>query len=114
MSVDIRVVGAGIQWGVPQRLFGTNNPNLQGSSHYSPAGSYHRYAVSSDGQRFLVPQPAAAAPTSRGAPTRGGTLADALVAAVDLGRGLRGRGAAAVEANEIAVVLDWPRLLKPQ
>src|SRR5262249_19219230 len=57
-SVTLRVVGSAIQPGVPRPVFGINNPNLLGSSHYSPAASYFRYAVSPDGQRFLVAQPA--------------------------------------------------------
>jgi hypothetical protein len=117
MAVDIRVVGAGIQWGVPRTLFTTANPSLLGSSHYSADGSYQRYAVSADGQRFLIQQPAAAVPSNRGAPggrgvvARGGIFADALAGAIDSGSILRGgRGPApAAGANQIAVVLNWTR-----
>jgi len=108
MSISIRVVGAGIQWDAPQSLFSINNPNLIGSSHYSVLGSYHRFAVSADGQRFLIPQPAATAPSGRGG-ARGGMLADGVAVFVD-GRGANSGGPA---TTDIAIVLNWPRLLKP-
>jgi Tol biopolymer transport system component len=106
MSVALRVVGAAIQASDPQTILATNNPNLLNSSHYSPNFSYQRFAVSPDGQQFLIPQPAGS-PTSRG--TRGGAapFADALAATIDSNTGMS-------TTNEIAIVLDWPRMLKPK
>jgi Tol biopolymer transport system component len=115
-AVDIRVVGAGIQWSAPRQLFGTGNPNLLGSSHYSNEGSYFRYAVSADGQRFLVPQPSGSVAPGRGGPAiRGGIFADSLAAAIDSGTAMRGLPVGVPAGpNQIAVVLNWTRLLKPQ
>jgi Tol biopolymer transport system component len=110
-SVTLRVVGAAIQPGVPAQILGINNPNLVGSSHYLVASSYYRYAVSPDGQRFLITQPAVDSNANRGGPPRGGGvrgLADAVAAFVD---GTFG-GPTVNLQNETAVVLNWPRLLK--
>ena len=105
MSVAVRVAGAAIQASDPQTILAANNPNLLNTSHYSPNFSYYRFAVSPDGQQFLIPQPAGS-PTSRG--TRGGAapFADALAANID--------SAGLSTTNEIAIVLDWPRMLKPK
>ena len=97
---------------MPRLLFGANNPNLLNSTHYAAGPSYYRYAVSPDGQRFLVPQPSTDPSATRGGAPRGtGMLADVIVAEVDRARGPTiQRGG--VAPNEIAVVLNWPRLLK--
>ena len=100
--------GVAIQASDPHVLIGTNNPNLLNSSHYSANFSYHRFAVSPDGQQFLFPQPAVAVPANRG--TRGGAaapIAEGLATAVDAGR-------IGATANEIAIVLDWTRLMTPK
>ena len=51
MVSNIRVSGASIQRDDPKRLFQSGYFN---SLH--PGGQYHAYAVSSDGERFLIPQ----------------------------------------------------------
>ena len=61
---------------------------------------YHRYAVSADGQRFLVPQ------QSAGGPVVSGSLADLLATAADQG------GATGTASNSLMVVLNWTHLLK--
>jgi hypothetical protein len=65
----------------------------------SPHVSYHRYAVSADGQRFLIPQPGG------GPNVPGGALADQLSTFADQG------GNTAV-GSPVTVVVNWPRLLK--
>jgi len=50
MAADITVNGSAIQAGTPHALF---DPNYADSNHPS---DYHRYAVSRDGQRFLIPR----------------------------------------------------------
>jgi hypothetical protein len=54
MAADIRTVGSAVQAGIPKPLFDTGyfNPGL--GSHLS---HYLVYAVSSDGERFLIPRP---------------------------------------------------------
>jgi hypothetical protein len=109
-SVTLHVVGAAIQVGVPKPIFGLNSPNLAGSSHYNLPSSYLRYAVSADGQRFLLPQPGVDSNPSRGGPPRGGGagLANAIARAVD---GSSANAGVSLQ-NETAVVLNWPRLLQ--
>ena len=62
MAADIRVAGSSIQAGVPHELFDS------GYINYTHGLNYQTYAVSADGQRFLVPRPENAAPTDT-APT---------------------------------------------
>jgi Tol biopolymer transport system component len=52
MAVDIRVNGSTIQPGEPHALFDSAYLNVN-----HPFGNYHTYAVSPDGQRFLIPRP---------------------------------------------------------
>jgi eukaryotic-like serine/threonine-protein kinase len=54
MAADIRVSGSSLQVGVPHELFDS------GYTNFSHSGTYHAYAVSADGQRFLIPRPTAA------------------------------------------------------
>jgi dipeptidyl aminopeptidase/acylaminoacyl peptidase len=107
-SVDIHVTGSSITPGAPRELFALGAPSLN-SSHIAP--SYLRYAVSKDGQRFLIPQVTGSAnTTARGAAgARGNTLAEGLAASVD---GPRGGVTPAGTGNDIAVVLNWMRMLK--
>jgi Tol biopolymer transport system component len=95
IAVDIHVMGASIQPGVPHILFGINNP-----SPNLPDYSFHPYAVSPDGQRFLIPQ------AGGGAASASGDLADQMIAAADQS------GAAAGNANGITVIMNWPQLAK--
>jgi dipeptidyl aminopeptidase/acylaminoacyl peptidase len=97
MSVAIDTSGPTPRPGVPRGLFPlAGNPNLQGHSDV-----YHRFAVSADGQRFLISRPGGGRGVTGGA--------DAVITQlVDGGRG--GAGAAALA--DITVVLNWPQLLK--
>jgi dipeptidyl aminopeptidase/acylaminoacyl peptidase len=52
MAADIRVSGASIQAGVPHALFDS------GYLNFGHSVNYNTYAVSADGQRFLIPRPA--------------------------------------------------------
>src|SRR5262245_52070310 len=52
MAVEIRVNGSSIQSGEPRALFDSAYLNVN-----HPGGNYHTFAVSSDGQRFLIPRP---------------------------------------------------------
>ena len=95
-AVDIRVTGASVQPGPPMALFAlTSTPSL--AAH---ATAYHRYAVSADGQHFLIPQVSTANISSGG-------LADAMATAADQ------NGSPAGSANAITVVLNWPNMKKP-
>jgi serine/threonine protein kinase/Tol biopolymer transport system component len=51
MAVDVRVSGDTFEAGTPRELFDTGYVNL------GHVGNYHTYAVSRDGQRFLIPRP---------------------------------------------------------
>jgi Tol biopolymer transport system component len=51
MAVELTVDGGGVSAGKPRKLFLSS---LLGSNHPGPPG-YWRYAVSRDGQRFLIP-----------------------------------------------------------
>jgi Tol biopolymer transport system component len=94
MAAEIRVNGSSIEPGVPRILFGMDNPT---ANHGNP--SYHRYAVSSDGRRFLVSQPG----TGTGAVSGG--LADQIAVLADRG------GAAPTATAGVSVVLNWPQLM---
>jgi serine/threonine protein kinase/Tol biopolymer transport system component len=97
MSVDIHVEGSSIKAGVPRVLFAlssTPGPNINGYS-------YLLYAVSADGQKFLVPQLGAGPAASAS-----GGLADQLITVADQG------GATGVGNNGISVIMNWPQLLK--
>jgi Tol biopolymer transport system component len=52
MAAEIRVNGSVVQPGEPRALFDSAYVNLN-----HPGGNYHTFAVSSDGQRFLIPRP---------------------------------------------------------
>ena len=56
-AVDVRAAGAGLEFGLPRRLF--EAPGIFGGvAAYS--GNYIPWAVSGDGQRFFLQQPLAA------------------------------------------------------
>jgi Tol biopolymer transport system component len=61
-AVDVKTAGTTFEFGVPRPLFDSNYINL---SHATP---YHPYAVSPDGQRFLIPRPPPNAPTQLASP----------------------------------------------
>lgn len=96
LAVSIDIDGASIQPGIPQVLFQLGgNPTL--AANHS---TYHRYAVSADGQRFLVSRPA-----SGNANPGGGTDAQVLASAESL------RSGGPVTGNPNTVVLNWPEML---
>jgi Tol biopolymer transport system component/tRNA A-37 threonylcarbamoyl transferase component Bud32 len=99
MAVEIRVAGSSIQPGVPKILFGLpGNPSA--AINHLP---YHRFAVTADGQRFLVSQPGA------GGPAVSGGLSATIASLAD--RGGSAAGPSSVP-QAITVVLNWPQALK--
>jgi hypothetical protein len=100
-AVEIDTSGATPRPGVPRLLFtGSGNPSLPG--HF---GIYHRFAVSTDGERFLI-----ALTAGGGGGLLGGAADSALKNAVDNSNGGVGSGGPA--AARISVVLNWPQMLE--
>ena len=98
VAVEIDTSGATPRPGVPRPLFaGSGNPNLVG--HF---GIYHRFAVSPDGQRYII-----ALTTGGGAGLLGGAADAGIRNAVD---NATPGGAGAVA--RMSVVLNWPQMLK--
>ena len=94
MAVAIDTTGAVPRPGVPEALFGfPGNPNLP--NHFA---GYERYAVSADGQRFLLSRPGA------GAQGQGGGIEQAVRTNADQNLG----GA----FGRTRVVLNWQRMLE--
>jgi serine/threonine-protein kinase len=52
MAIPVNPEGSTFRWGTPEKLF---DSGYVGIPH--PGGSYHDYAVSPNGQRFLIPRP---------------------------------------------------------
>jgi hypothetical protein len=100
VAVEIDTTGATPRPGVPRPLFaGTGNPNMVG--HF---GIYHRFAVSPDGQRFII------ALTTGG---RGGLLGGAADAGIRDAVDSSSEGGGGVGAvARVSVVLNWPEMLK--
>jgi Tol biopolymer transport system component len=97
MASEIRVSGSSIQREVPRRLFQTNF-----ASQPHAGGSHHAYAMTADGQRFLIPgfeNPVAAfgSPQALGAAVISSIIADRRAAS----------GAASLGAP-IIVLVNWP------
>jgi eukaryotic-like serine/threonine-protein kinase len=57
MAVDVRSSGSTFEVGTRKELFDSPYVNLP---HIGGGGPYHAYAVSADGQRFLIPHPPSA------------------------------------------------------
>jgi Tol biopolymer transport system component len=53
LSVPVQPAGEGLKFGSPQPLFDSGYTNFAHST--SGGGTYHTFAVSADGQRFIVP-----------------------------------------------------------
>jgi serine/threonine protein kinase/Tol biopolymer transport system component len=99
-AVEIDMSGTLPRPGVPRLLFtGPGNPNLTG--HFVV---YHRFAVSPDGQRFLI-----ALTAGGGAGLLGGAADAAIRNAIDNANA--GTGGAAAVAR-VSVVLNWPQMLQ--
>lgn len=97
MAADIRVTGNSVQPGVPHALFPLfTTPN---AAVHTP--EYHRYAVTADGQRFLVPQ-------LPGPTVAAGGLAGAITNVADQGAS----GSVVSNVDAVNVVLNWTRDLK--
>ena len=96
IAADVRVTGSSVEPGVPRTLFGLAVPSVA-LAH----GVYNRYAVTADGQRFLISQAGAG-----GAATVGG-IADNIATLAD-----QGGASPNATPNAVTVVLNWPRMLK--
>jgi hypothetical protein len=95
MSVDVVVEGASVKTGTPRVLFGYGNPTP--APHTT--GPFTVYAVSADGQRFLIPQ--------LGVGTGGfGGISDFILSLAENPQ------TANINTNATTVVLNWPRMLK--
>ena len=109
MASEIRVSGASVQREVPRILFQSVFP---GGTH--AGGQFHAYAVSPDGQRFLIPQfENVAVGFGRGA---GAGFNAAIVFAVPTVLADR-RAATAPNSSStapITVVLNWTQMMKQQ
>jgi hypothetical protein len=58
MAVDVTTRGDTLEPGSPKELFDSPYVNVpHGGGPRGLAGPYHTYAVSADGQRFLIPHP---------------------------------------------------------
>jgi hypothetical protein len=103
MATDIHVSGASIQRTVPHMLFQTA---FVSGSH--PGGSYHPYAVTASGQRFLIPHidNLLAGLRGRGGPNLNPATVLASVSAD------RHPASSANSSVPIAVVLNWTSVLK--
>jgi hypothetical protein len=99
MAAHISVVGSSVQPGVPHLLFAIGgDPSLPVGQH----ANYQRYAVSADGERFLIPQ------AGGGGNTVSGGLSDNIATIADRG----GTGVAGISPDGVTVVLNWPQMLK--
>jgi len=92
-AADIRVTGSSLEAGGARSLFGLASPNAL--TNHPP---YHRYAVSADGQKFLISQAGAIGGSA------GGVAAAVISAAEAVGGPASG--------NPVTVVLNWTRMLE--
>jgi hypothetical protein len=56
MAVEVKTAGTAFEYGSARALFDSQYENF---SHPGHTGNWHTYAVSPDGQRFLIPRPVA-------------------------------------------------------
>jgi hypothetical protein len=106
MASDMRVSGASIQREVPRRLF---QSAFITSSH--AGGQSHAYAVSADGERFLVPQFETVNTALGGVPQPIQAVAGTVLAQVVADR--RGGSRSSVSSSlPITVVLGWDSVMK--
>jgi eukaryotic-like serine/threonine-protein kinase len=105
MASDIRVSGASVERAVPHTLF--QSVYLSGAH---AGGQHHAYAVSADGQRFLIPQFESVGALGRG---RGGvaTVVTTILPAVTVDRHAA-TAPTSQSAAPITVVLDWTAALR--
>jgi dipeptidyl aminopeptidase/acylaminoacyl peptidase len=98
VSAAVREKGGSLEFGVPVPVL-TLSANPSDTAH-DP--HYHRFAVSPDGQRFLMGQPVG------GSAAAVGGLADRIATIADGGS----EGGAALSAANLTVVLNWTKMLK--
>jgi Tol biopolymer transport system component/tRNA A-37 threonylcarbamoyl transferase component Bud32 len=104
MAADIRVSSGSIERDVPHALFQSVYLN---SGH--AGGQYNAYAVSADGQRFLIPQFESLTAFGRG---RGGVIAAVTAALPAVSADRHTATASTAQATApITVVLDWTAAL---
>jgi hypothetical protein len=104
MGSAIRVSGASVEREVPRTLFQT----LFVSNLHS-RGQSHAFAVTADGQRFLVPQFESAAAGFG----RGGAQAAVAAVLVEVGADRRSAsGSVNQSSSPLTVVLDWTNTLR--
>jgi Tol biopolymer transport system component len=96
VAASIKVTGNSIEAATPVSVL-TLAADPSVASHET---SYHRFAVSKDGSRFLLGQPAGVSTATGGISDRIATLADG------------SSGTADGPASNLTVVVNWPRLLK--
>ena len=106
MASTMRVTGSAIQREDPRILFQTGYFN---SLH--AAGQYHPYTVSSDGQRFLLPQADNPVLVLQGRGARGAGVAAPVIASIAADRHATGTTSTG-EAASINVILNWTNVLK--
>jgi hypothetical protein len=106
MASDIRVSGASVEREVPRNLFQSVYLN---AAH--AGGQYHAYAVSADGQRFLIPQVESVAAFGRGGAGGLNAAVTSVMSAVIADRHAVA-GPTSQSTAPITVVLDWTTALK--
>jgi Tol biopolymer transport system component len=107
MASEIKVAGSSVQREVPRVLF---QSVFMSTGH--AAGHYHAFAVASNGQQFLMPQPESlgAAFGGRGGGTTVNAIGAALPAVMADRNGAAGSGSSS--SAPITVVVDWTAALK--
>lgn len=107
MASEIKVAGSSVQRDVPRVLF---QSVFMSTGH--AAGHYHAFAVASNGQQFLIPQPESlgAAFGGRGGGTTVNAISAALPAVMADRNGAAGSGSSS--SAPITVVVDWTAALK--
>jgi Tol biopolymer transport system component len=102
---EIRIEGSAPEPGVPQVLFGLGaNPSTALNAHTT----YHRFAVTADGQRFLMTLPGDQSNAVIG-------ISETIASIADQGGAAPIAGAIpSASGGAITVVLDWPRTMGTQ
>ena len=111
MASDIRVAGSSVQRDVPGLVF----QSLYLNGNHS-GGQYHAYAVSADGQRFLIPQYETLQGVTNVGTGGAATINAAIVTVLTDVAADRRSGATSPSGNystaPITVVLDWTAALR--
>jgi hypothetical protein len=107
MSSTVRVTGAAIQRDDPKILFQTG---YFSSPH--AAGQYHPYAVSTDGQRFLLPQVDNPVALLQGLGGRGSAATAAVFGAIAVDRHATTFQTPSGAGASLNVILNWTNVVK--